>query len=561
MSGPGRADDSRMRRAESRDRDTNQGRRASRRTSRSQSPPPRSRDPLRDRNMRLTAFFRPLHPRPAPASASAAESPAASRDSTLGDRPPERDRNRHRHADRDSGQRLGRASGRGEGRDRAGSWASGRRDHRRTRGRADGSPRTNNIVAPAAYPPGQRDRLREVAQETLYVLPKILHVLGASNRASAAHKYDPWSLPALDAGQCPRFARPATIRVLDSDTINAALDLRRFTHADLGSGAKTAAGTPLRPPLIVNFASHKRPGGGWLNGALAQEEALCYRSSLAQSLDRRHYPLDREDVLYSPYVLILRSDQPSGHQLLVPSTHPQDLPIVSAVSVAALQRPALRTVAIDENGNVMAGTGASNSLTLSETREWQSTQDTQAGVSSRRSSASSSFVSWSQSDHAGAANRQAEHTLQPTSPGRVSRTLSPQHSSACPSVGSGSPTLHRTPARERAVFAYQTDRFCTMLKMRLVLRAAARAGHHQLVLGALGCGVFGNPPEEVARCWLEVLQSPEFTAGGHWWQDVVFAVYDGQSSQNGQLDLGTRRDGGYASNYRIFYEILDGQQA
>jgi uncharacterized protein (TIGR02452 family) len=96
-----------------------------------------------------------------------------------------------------------------------------------------------------------------------------------------------------------------------------------------------------------------------------------------------------------------------------------------------------------------------------------------------------------------------------------------------------------------------------MLKMRLVLRAAARAGHHQLVLGALGCGVYANPPEQVARCWLEVLQDPEFTAGGHWWQDIVFAVYDGQRSQSGQVDLGTQTD---KSNYAIFHEILDGRQ-
>ncbi|CAK7268446.1 hypothetical protein SEPCBS57363_003100 [Sporothrix epigloea] len=582
--------------------------------------------------MRLTAFFRPVNngpsvgnSLPAQASASATQSSSASRGSTAVDRCLDRNRNRQRDADRRGGQRLGRYGGRGdgpyaEGRDHSRDGYRGRdqngdqqqvRDgsHRDRVGRrewAEGSHCTSNIVPRATYPPGQRDRLREDAQETLCALPKILDMLGTCERASAVYKYDPWSLPALDPSQCPRFPRPATIRVIDSDTINAALGLQQFTHADLLSDAKTEAGTPLRPPMIVNFASHKRPGGGWLNGALAQEEALCYRSSLALSLDRGLYPLDREDVLYSPYVLIVRSDRSSGHHLLVPSMPSRDLPIVSAVSVAALQRPALRMVPVDKNGN----------YTNDAFEGPFETKDTQAieNTLGRSSASQCSAVSWSQSDYAVAANPQHEYTSQPTSPTRVSRPPSQQRSrsrsssvnqsaydaSRCsqstlalhppaPSATAAaseelftcspstrpkrsqllsglrpetdaSSSLYETPARERAIFAYETDRFCTKLKMQLVLRAAARRGHHQLVLGALGCGVFGNPPEEVARCWLEVLLSPEFTTGGHWWQDVVFAVYNGQQSQNGQTDLGTRSVGEAASNYRIFHDILDGKQ-
>ena len=520
--------------------------------------------------MRLTAFFRPVNNGPsvrnsssAQASAPPAQSNSASRDSAAADRSLGRDYKRQRDADRRGGQRLGRSGDRGDGRH------AGERDHGRDGGRgreqngdgkqvrdssrhnrrqapawrserAGGSPRTNNNVPRAAYPPGQRDRLREDAQETLSVLPKILDMLGTCDRASAVYKYDPWSLPALDPSPCPRFSRPATIRVIDSDTINAALDLQRFTHADLLSDAKTEAGTPLRPPVIVNFASHKRPGGGWLNGALAQEEALFYRSSLALSLDCGLYPLDREDVLYSPYVLVIRSDKSSGHHLLVPSMPSRDLPIISAVSVAALQRPALRINSVDNNGSHTGGAGtAYASKRPLKTKETQTTEDTLG----RSSASQCSTVSWSRSssvDQAAHDTNQSLGSLQPDD------------------GASSSP--YETSARGRAVFAYETDRFCTKLKMQLVLRAAVRHGHHQLVLGALGCGVFGNPPEEVARCWLEVLQSPEFTASGHWWQDVVFAVYNGQQSQNGQTDLGTRSVGESASNYRIFHDILDGQQ-
>lgn len=80
--------------------------------------------------------------------------------------------------------------------------------------------------------------------------------------------------------------------------------------------------------------------------------------------------------------------------------------------------------------------------------------------------------------------------------------------------------------------------------MRLVLRMAASKGHTSIVLGALGCGAFENPPEDVAHCWLEVLREDEFS--GNWWKDVVFAVYDSNDTQDG--------------NFNIFRTILHGKE-
>jgi uncharacterized protein (TIGR02452 family) len=78
--------------------------------------------------------------------------------------------------------------------------------------------------------------------------------------------------------------------------------------------------------------------------------------------------------------------------------------------------------------------------------------------------------------------------------------------------------------------------------MRLALRIAAFNKHSMLVLGALGCGVYANPPAEVAKCWLEVLKEDEFR--GNWWHKVHFAVYD---SKNEGI-------------FETFRQILDGEE-
>ncbi|MEV6342536.1 TIGR02452 family protein [Actinoplanes sp. NPDC051851] len=53
-----------------------------------------------------------------------------------------------------------------------------------------------------------------------------------------------------------------------------------------------------------------------------------------------------------------------------------------------------------------------------------------------------------------------------------------------------------------------------------VLRVAAAHGHRRLVLGAWGCGVFGNDPEQVAGVFRDAL------AGNPYFEHVVFAVLD-----------------------------------
>ena len=80
-------------------------------------------------------------------------------------------------------------------------------------------------------------------------------------------------------------------------------------------------------PVLLNFASATNPGGGFLNGARAQEEYLarssclyaCIRSNAMYAFHRANYdPLYTDYTIYSPGVPVIRDD--SGTLLEVPYT-------------------------------------------------------------------------------------------------------------------------------------------------------------------------------------------------------------------------------------------------
>ena len=166
----------------------------------------------------------------------------------------------------------------------------------------------------------------------------------------------------------------------------------------------------------LNFASARSPGGGFLNGAQAQEESLARASALHPCLlaagdfyaHHRSHPdlLYSDRVIYSPAVPVFKDDTGT----LLPSPYPVSFLTAAAPNAAALQR-----------------------------------------------------------------NRPAD--------------------------------LPRVPE----VLARRTDR---------VLAVAAAHGHRRLVLGAWGCGVFGNDPAQVADIFAAAL------ARAPWFGEVVFAVLD-----------------------------------
>ena len=60
-------------------------------------------------------------------------------------------------------------------------------------------------------------------------------------------------------------------------------------------------------------------------------------------------------------------------------------------------------------------------------------------------------------------------------------------------------------------------------RIRTVLHAAKSTKHANLVLGAWGCGAFGNPTAPVAALFKKHLASEEFRGA---FEHVVFAILD-----------------------------------
>lgn len=87
----------------------------------------------------------------------------------------------------------------------------------------------------------------------------------------------------------------------------------------------------------------------------------------------------------------------------------------------------------------------------------------------------------------------------------------------------------RFPETEGGRYENVADREQMWEKMRLVMRAAARGGVGNVVLGAWGCGAYGNPAEEVAEGWRKVLVGAGKGGRGkvEVWEgieEVVFAI-------------------------------------
>lgn len=189
-------------------------------------------------------------------------------------------------------------------------------------------------------------------------------------------------------------------------------------------------------PIVLNMANRKKPGGGVLYGAGAQEENIFRRSNLFLSLYQFYdfekylgikvkrnynhsYPLNRDSGgVYSTDITVFRSSEATGYDLL------DNVYKLSFVTVPAISRPELNLV----NGKY-----------------------------------------------------------------KISDYLAE----------------------------------VTKVKIRAILNIALVNNHDSIVLSALGCGAFRNPPEHIAELFKEVLSEEKYKKS---FKVIVFAIIEDHNS-------------------------------
>ncbi|KIV83984.1 hypothetical protein PV11_05964 [Exophiala sideris] len=92
------------------------------------------------------------------------------------------------------------------------------------------------------------------------------------------------------------------VRVIVGDTLSVARTLSKaVSHA--GQSTK-----PKKNVAVLNMASPLLPGGGFLNGASAQEESLCFRTTLYPALRDEFYRLPEVGAVWTEDVCVFRDE-------------------------------------------------------------------------------------------------------------------------------------------------------------------------------------------------------------------------------------------------------------
>ena len=85
-------------------------------------------------------------------------------------------------------------------------------------------------------------------------------------------------------------------------------------------------------PVVLNMASAIHPGGGYKNGAGAQEESIFRRTNLHLCLDaqrKKLYPIPRRGAIYTPNALIIKHSEFNNY---IPTDYCYNMSFISAAA-------------------------------------------------------------------------------------------------------------------------------------------------------------------------------------------------------------------------------------
>lgn len=75
-------------------------------------------------------------------------------------------------------------------------------------------------------------------------------------------------------------------------------------------------------------------------------------------------------------------------------------------------------------------------------------------------------------------------------------------------------------------------------RMRKILQLFSYSNCEVIVLGAFGCGVFGNKPETIARLWNELIYEEGL---GSYFKTIIFSIFDRNGSNNYETFFNMRK--------------------